>query len=629
MIAICVEVYPDLLMAKVESFEIGTRILPYLPESGIRVGTTVVIQVASNIPRITSKLFFGFTPEKIVIMDVDFSKNDSDKGAIYKCDASPDWDKTLGEKVGHQPSIIKHIPGEKVYHVDFQGLKIGFDKVTLFYHPQARIELFKNTIEIIAVSASIISKAGVKSFFYNEKTKESGYSVEKTTVKEDEDFFDSVFEYRGNVAKGLSADGISIDGYIPEKGSSVVDKAIYLMLIIDVEPEEYEHEPANIDHEYKNRKLKVIGGGTSEKQVHSKLKNKVSLGSGYMKSRAPIATIDNDKFPVVYIKAITRKGDVYEFNAGDRLDTSSGDTSKVNLGKRDEIFSFGDAFHYAQKNVTFQHYPVNESSVLKNEFFGTTINNHKGDFVEKHFRREISNKIVTITEYDVDKKSDLDTLQRIKSPMVSEEFQTRSTDFKKTDQAVKTPIGDSVRMTDDGVTTTIHSDVSNSPLQVVFTKGGVRSTLAMSDSHISMEAKLGVQVKAKQILLDSDSTSATGMFSMLDGLYIKGNFYLNADNIIMDAKEYFVVNATNSYFQIEESIGMIFGETFYAQSFGAYTGDTKDHVTPGLFINDTSVNAQADDVTLYGGNSLTAVAKETATYGAKHASIFGLDNQGA
>jgi len=56
-IGYCTKVYPELLMAEVESPAIGKRILPYTPESGIRKGSTVLITVASNIPRITDKIY--------------------------------------------------------------------------------------------------------------------------------------------------------------------------------------------------------------------------------------------------------------------------------------------------------------------------------------------------------------------------------------------------------------------------------------------------------------------------------------------------------------------------------------------------------------------------------------------
>lgn len=627
-IGYCTKVYPELLMAEVESPAIGKRILPYTPESGIRKGSTVLITVASNIPRITDKIYFGYSPEKTVILDIDAGRAGAEKKFIYKNTTSPDWDKDKdGEHVAHHPAIVKHEPGEKVYNVDFAGLKIGFTKVSLFYHPQARIELFKHTVEMIAISTSMISKAGVKRFIFDEATREAGYSVEKNTDKKNGEYFDTLREYRGNVKKALSDDDVEIHGYTPDDAEKIVNDAVLLTIVLDYTHEKYERPVSSVSHEYKNRELKVIGGDSDDTRLHSKLKGKAKIGASFEKSRAIFAKVAGEDFPVVYLKAVSKTGDVYEFNAGSNIRVSMGDTYSLNAGEKSDSYFIGNKNDYIQEGVNLSHYPVSEKASSKYEYFGTNIVDYKGDVISSHHRKLIEKKIFTHTEYEVDKKANIETLQKIISPVIVETIQTRNTSFKKIDNSIGNEPSDRKVIIDNNRKTDIISDAGGSPFVVLHTNKAHSSELALRSKTISMTTPDQIILKSKLSLNESNSILMNGRF-MLDGeMSVIGNLFITADNIVFNAKDYFVVAAESSIFQIEKSIGFTFAESLYMQNTGTSVGDDKDHIKSAFSISETSLTAQADSVNIYASKDLIAVANKRAMYGAERASIFGLDAQ--
>ncbi len=622
MIAYCSEVYPDFLMAKITSQKLGTRVLPYTPESGIRKGTTVLIQIASGVPRITTKLYFGFRPESIAIMDVDFSKNKRD--AIYKNASTPGWSESEGEHYGHMPVIIKHEPGEKIYNVDFQGLKIGYTKVTLFYHPSSRIELYKGHVDIIGINSSTITKAGSKRYVFDNKTKEPGYVVEKTTTKEDDIYFDALREYRGNVSKAMSDDELVISAAYPSDASSIIASAIYMMVVLDKDSESHKRDMTTVDHTYKNRKLSIVGSSGDE-MLHKKIKSKTSIPDDFLKTKAITATLSGKDISVTYIKAISVNGDVYEFNSGKKILMSSGDTKKIHGGKKNSEFSFGDVDKYTQRNISSKHYPVSEESINTEEYFGTKIVNNKGDVVQKNYRREINTKIFSKTTYEVDNKSDIETMETKNSPIIQNQSQYIHTEYKKA-KNVNRPIQNSSVMTDKGTTVRTISDMNSTPFSVVKNKSGNRTEITLTDSGFQLETKNTMMFKSKgSMLIDTPYTTSTGLLSLENGLYVKGDFYLNADNIIMDAKKYFVVVSENSLFSIDENINFIFGDSFTAQS-SSISAPGEDSIQTGLQLTKDSAGMQASKVNIFGVESLNASAVKYASYGAKKADYGGLQN---
>jgi len=338
VLATCSQVYPEFYMAKIESADLGTRVFPYTPESGIRMGTTVIISLSGNTAKIVDKLRIPITPSKAVVLDFD-SKQEEKKKMIRGLDQTPPWSEEIGDKKAHMPVIVKHKEGERIFHLDFSGLKLGYEKTVLFYHTQARIELMKHVVEIIGISTNILSKAGTKKYFFDDKIRESGYILENVYEVKDEEYFHFIREYKGNVKKAMSHDKVSFSDVTPQKAIETINNAVYLFFIIDTNDDnEYEEKAEEVTHTYQNRKLTVNGGTGSKMLVHTKLKSKAQISDGFMKKKSIEAEIDGDKYNVTYLKAIDVKGNVFEHFAGDRIQTIRGDYYSLRAGEGDSTY---------------------------------------------------------------------------------------------------------------------------------------------------------------------------------------------------------------------------------------------------------------------------------------------------
>lgn len=629
ILATCSKVYPDFYMAKVESAELGTRVFPYTPDSGIRAGTTVIITISGNTAKITDKLRNLVTPSKAVIIDFD-AKQDEKKKFIRPLDSSPDWSDKLGEKMASQPVIVKHEEGEKIFHVDFAGLKVGYKKVVLFYHTHARIELMKHVVEIIGVSTNILSKAGTKKFVFDDKTRESGYILENVYESKDEEYFHFIREYKGNVKKAMSDDKVSFDDVTPKKASSVIQNAVYLFFVIDTEDsDDYDKDAEEVKHTYKNRKLKVESGANSNSlSIHSKIKSKAEISDDFMESKAIKVKIDSEDYKVTYLKAIDVKGNVFEHFAGDRIQTIRGDYYSLRAGDDDSTYHLMDKKEYVQKNVRELHYPVDEKSSHEYEYFGNIIERFKGDYRGKFFRYNMTNFIFTYFEYEVDDKSGIDTMEMIKSPKMVEERQNRITEFKKTDiynkdkniSDLKTIEGEG------GGKTTLIMDAKKTPFSLTYTSKDANTKIIATDQAITMQSKESMNFKTKNMLIDVEMLTITGIVSITKGLFVDSTFFVEAKNIAMTAKETFVITSKNYVANADEYMSFSFadglsmsGSKSVKRANGKGSG-----ITPMLQLSPSGASMIGENVTVFGGQSLSAIAQKTAAYGAESASIFGL-----
>lgn len=628
LVATCKEVYPDFLMAKIESLEIGTKIIPYLPESGIRANSQVIVTIASDVPRITNKLFFGFEPEKYVMMDLDaFSGGNDSKGFVYNNSSVPPWDEKYGEKLSYQPVVIKHTEGEKVFHVDLGGLKVGFKKVTLFYQPHARIELYKNTVELIGISTVITTKAGSRRYVYDDSKKEAGYCAENIYGKDsDGNFTDSVKEYKGNVSKAMADDKLTISNSPVSDGTSIIHNAVYLMIVLDDNVADYKHECSLVKHVYKNRKLSVSGGGNKDVLLNEDMKTKARVSSSYLKSRACVASLKGVDYPITYIKAITRSGDVFEFNAGKNITFVSGESHSVFAGKSSDSFFIGQHSVNIQDNSSMLHFPVRENSAYRHEYMGTTIKEFKGEYIDTFYRKLISNRISSRLIYEVDPKSGISTQEVIMSPNIQLFSKNRVEIFDQFDPLLNNIIKDEKSMNNDnGDHIHMVSNPASSCFRVSQTSGGSRAELDISKDRMSMETVGAITTKSSNILHDCKTLVSEGTLILKDGLHTEGNFIVEADNIVLEAKNYMYVMAKDIIMQSSNNVTMLYANSFIAASESSITGD---ELNSALIMGKGSATIQGTDVSVFAAKNVSVVGGETATLGAPEGgtNIFGIDN---
>ncbi len=623
-VATCVEVYPDFCMAKVESVIMGTRIIPYHPDSGIMAPSTVLVDVWSMVPRISRVLSLGYTPSKTIVMDFDVLDGESSKEYMYKQSSVPDWGPEQGDKLAHLPITVKHEEGEKVFNVLLSGLKLGYKKTTLFYNAQSRIELFKNTVEIIGISTSILSKAGIKKFVFDNDKEDAGYILENVYDRRDDVFFQTVREYKGNVSKAMSDEKLSINDIYPSEAASLISTAVYMFIVLDYEKDDYDFKVSEVNHKYQNRTLEIIGSAKdADLLIHSKLKKKLKLTDKFLENKALLATIDGDDYPITYLKIITQKGDKYEYIVGDNFDIIRGKDVSLSIGPKRENYFLGDKYEYVQGNINEQHYPVKLDSYHKYEYFGKSINIYKGDFKATYFRRQMNKMIFTMDEYEVDEKSGIETMRRLDSPMNIETMQARTTDFKDMKLA-GSKIFDIQTIKDEDGIVTIMKDGTTIPFSVEMNKAGNKTSLMLMDESFMVEAKKNTNIKSENIMLDSKQTVTEGKLFVNDGLYVKGVYIVDAEDIIMLAKNYFMVDANNIMLNSHSGIQMLFSDSFYAQSTATFDGNNADHVATGIQLTSNSFQAQADSVTIFGEENVSVTAKDTASFGAERTYIFGL-----
>ena len=616
------EVWPDFLMAKVESYQIGTRIIPYLPETGIRKGSTVAISIFTNIPRITHKLFFGFKPDKTAVMNFDITKDSENKKYVYPQGEAPEWDLKEAAHLAYEPVIIKHEEGEKVYHVDFGGLKIGFKSVTLFYHPHARIELYKHTVDIIGISAAIKTKAGFCKYVFDESDKKSGYIVSTTTEYEDEEYFDFMREYKGNVSDALDEDKIEIT-QIPGATPDIITDSIYCMIIFDTELDFYENDSTTATHIYKNRHLSVEGGG-DENVFHKKLMENAGIEEDSIEHSSGVAKIEDTEVAITYVKAISKEGDIFEFNAGEKTTVST--ERKSIVMKEENTYVFGSSGYFLQEDYVFQQFPTKEETSYKYEYFGSSIREVKGDYIEKFFREYSCNKIKSTTTHDVDKESGIDTIEKIESPIVVKDLRN-----------VKNNFSDDIDELDIEVEeiTTIKNEIKETIIRLSTGEDAVVMTssdrekeclmrLGVTDFTFKTENTMVFKSK-KSIIFDSDKEVFVGKAEFRDGIYVDGDFIVNAENIYMTSEGNIAFTAKNIYSIADDSILAYFEKDFTALCLNTPIEDNKPVVGTYFSMSDKSSQLVAQHVQIYGGKDIAAVAEKSASYGAERTAIRGYE----
>ena len=623
-IGLCTEVYPDFLMAKIESNEIGTRVLPYSSDSGIRIGSTVRIEITSNIPRVTKTITYGVSSENKVLFNLDAGLDESGSCKyLSEPKDTPPWGEDKAPQISSSPLVIKHIAGEKVYNVDLAGLKLGHTKVSLFYHPQARIELSKNLVHMYAVNFTVFSAGGTIRISEPDKSSKAGAVKIVAHEKDDEDMlFGFVREYRGDVQKSLSDENISIDYNTVPGDSSFFSEAAYCMIVLDSEINDYVTESKVTTHTYKNRKLTVNNPeGENEKSFHKELLKKAQVDEASVKSLAIECEINGKVYPITYLKMIGRKGDVYEFTAGKKIDVYTS-SENINLGDRSD-FVFGDYSFSSQKNVSTSHYPVKDDTSNMYEFFGTTLRNMKGKSKEQYYKELHSTAINTIYIHEVDKASGIATVDYTESPIITGKYQVAMMEYANVKDSGASLLGEQKRIVEGESTTESQLTVGSSAFRIMSTNKGEDSTIGIGSGGAEFTTPQNMRIGSSTLLIDTDFSQFSGKAIFQGGIHVEKDFYIAADNIHLVAKEMIYLNAKKIYSEALESFVVSYREDFQAFSSKIVIENNRTLMNSGIFLRATTAHIQGEVVNAYGGDSITVSALKFATFGAENTTIFG------
>jgi hypothetical protein len=144
--------------------------------------------------------------------------------------------------------------------------------------------------------------------------------------------------------------------------------------------------------------------------------------------------------------------------------------------------------------------------------------------------------------------------------------------------------------------------------------------MTLTDSGFRVKAKNNVTFESDVMMINSKYTNSTGLLNLQKGLYVEGDFYLNADNIIMDAKKYFVALAENVMIKSDINLALIFGDSLSMQS--TYIPPPgEDSVATAINMTKDSIQMQSKSNTIFGYENTDIFALESISIAAKKVSV--------
>jgi len=622
VLGVCSEVYPDLCIARVKSQALEEeRLFPYHPDCPVIPGITVVISIASNVPRITSVISYGADADKVMIMDPD-GKGPDDSPFLYVYDEEVPWSEDEAEHIGASPVIIKHEPGEKVYHVNFAGLKIGHESVHLFYKPQARIELSKDLVSIKAVEFIAYSKGGSIRI---DKPDGDGSGMIASSVHdvEADEAFEYIHDLKGDISSILSTKKIEIDMSTAPGNVPAVNDMVMLTIILDKDVADYEEQPSLVTHTYQNRELDINNQGTgSGKEIHKDLLSKSESSPESINSRAILCKVHDIDFPITYMKAVTRSGDIYEFTAGEKTSVSS-EVSDLVFGKYSG-FIFGDYDMSIQDNMKTSHFPTKENTSSFYEFFGTSIRNMKGKSKDTYFQENYVTCINTLTEHEIDTFSGISTRDIKISPIYSAKFQHATLEYDIVQDSGRTDVGTTSVVRKDNDETRMDMSVGANAFSVISSDQEKDSSLRVGSNGAEFKTPASIVMDSKVALYKSDFNQFEGKSIFEDGIHVEGDFIIDAENIFLLAKENIFLQSKVVYTEAKESFIVNYSSNFQVYSSEVVIQDNKTLLNAGIFMQQTQAHFQGERTNVYGQDTITLSAVKFATLASEKTTIAGL-----
>jgi hypothetical protein len=432
-------------------------------------------------------------------------------------------------------------------------------------------------------------------------------------TKERDKFTPIVREYVGDVERTMGEEGIVITN-LPASDGFSVGTARYLLIVLgEEEDDEYLREVSTVTHDYSNRKLSV--SGDSSKFVYNEKFLKTSgLELDDVKKSTLVASINGNDVPIVYLKGVSYKGEVYEWTAKSNTKITVGRVKDIKLDISRQ-FDADLCEYYFQDTHRTVEYPISESTVIYSEIFSKIIKEIKGDVIRTYYRRIIDKKIFSFTEYEIDKKSDISTMQYVKSPFSYnfhiQKFQT----FDKDSDSSKNPLKLTSFSSGDKFITELF-DPSSEAEHMLSIRGRGGKASFIRGSHISISELNG------PVLIEGTMFIANTKLNVLSGrttigeLSVDGNLFVSAENIILSAEKSISEICDNRSSTVK-------GMCYFSSEDSIIMSVSKDNDSSTLYLSDELGLLISKTAIMYGEDTIYAFAKETGAFGAKKASFFG------
>jgi len=589
----------------------------YTPESGVREGGAAIVQVSHGVPIITRALDTG-TKNKALIDPLSEFFN----GEFYRLKEPTASDSGDYQSLVHESSGVVHDDSEKVFACDFSGLKAGLISSVMFYEANSKFISTYGQATVAADSISLVSYGGLLGFTEPSGGEKSGYvGMSSVDIDEEDDqvVIENTVEYRGNVSKALSDASIEIQGITGNPKSSIYD-SVYALIVFGDDIDDFKVETKSASHTYIHRELKVIGGGGSdERVVHNRLAAEAGINDDSMNYRCIVARVGGEVTPIVYMKYITRNGDVYEFNAGEKILFSEEEKS-INV-KEKTVIELGFTRTLFQTDHFFNQYPTSESTSFYTEIYGTKIDELKGDHYVHEYRYLNNLYINSSTIYEIDESSSIKTFEYVDSPIKSTANSILFEEFTgNSDIGVSKPVKSAIYSDDSGNTAEESVMVGSGTEFMYSATNGKYTSIVYNGSSGFVSINDGYDVIQSKILtVDSDFSYFSGTTSM-NSLIVDGDIYVSAKNIVFRAKESLYIGGR---FVSGESD--MFSFTFNDNFVVSYSGvDIEtDKQSPILFMSSDTAYIAAEQAVVYGGDTIYGFADNFAAFGADKSIFFG------
>lgn len=610
--AICTELYPEFHVMKASSDNNGVFLCPYLSSSGIRVGDVVSVSISNGIPVATRHISFGFSPKNIIVCNLE-PKDDEKNLDIL--DKETPWSKDDGEPIGFEPIYIKHKEGEKVFNVNTNGLLLGYSDTTLFATPFSKLKLTRDDAILSSSDINIVSKASNR---VSRDIKGKKY-VSDTTYKNTADggIFGVVHKLSGDIytaTQSLGINSITIMG-IPLTFANFIS----LEVILDENLEEYKTSTTFVSHSYVNRKVKIHGNKRATRVVNQYLKGEVGIGDKG-EYRSGIATIGEEVYPVVYVRGISKKGDIYEFSAGEKHIVTT-EESIIRLGDRKEV-SLGHSTIKHQRGEIKQHFPISENDASSLEYYGSTTHMYKGKVFSSIDDRSHNVRINETCIFEEDKESGIPTNYTVISPKIV----TSTVDYSVLPSSeYSSDFSPKLFFSSTGETQDILSITPNGRgLMFDSIDKDKKTSLVVSSNYAEVVTSGQMRIKGKTLAVDNELSVFNGVVMLNEGLRAKKIFELETDNIILNAKENFYMKAKIFNATFDTGVISYLDRLVWYATEGEINKESKLQKQGSIIeMLPSSIILSSEQSTLYGKETVVVAAENRATLSSLSTTISG------
>jgi hypothetical protein len=610
---ICRELFPSFHAAKIVSPRYGTFMVAYSQSSGIREGDLVAISISNGIPVAVRTLRMGFTPEKILLLNLEPEEGEDPLSTLKSGDIG--WDETIGEQIGLEPVAIKAIGGEKVFNVGLNGIKIGHSLLTLFSSARTKCSFAPNLFSIISPSFKFITMAGSIISKYKDG---KGYMSRSILQKSDNSLYGIMHNIEGDIEFGLESlniKNIRIPGL--KEGLS---HFISLRLVLDLNLEKYKTKTNTVTHSYKNRELSVDGEGSEGRNIHFEIKKLLFINGILEKYSSGVATVNGKDRPVTFFEGISISGDVFTFSAGEHtvVDTK---TRQVTLNEINCI-ELGQKNVRSQGDELYMQFPVSTKSTKTSMFYGVKTELQYGDEVRLNYRNINSVKINTRTEYDIDKDSGIETKEKLISPVRSIESTNEEQTFtenKDIDKVCEMKLRFSGKSED---SYSIKPDGTGLSYTSVQEKKNARFKIGIEGLFLHTSGD--ISIKGTNTTFDSKLTVFSGRAQFNEGITALKNFSVSATDINISAEKSISFIGKNVNFIASEAMAFQYKKSLAIASTYAPIVNKKPTQSTLLICESNNISMQSETVSIQGAYSVSVTATKTASFGAEQTSISGM-----